>query len=35
MGLHQMRERVIKLGGSFRIESSADAGTLLCADIPL
>lgn len=35
MGLHQMRERVVTLGGSFHIESIAGEGTTLCADLPL
>lgn len=35
MGLHQMRERVMSLGGFFHIESKPLQGTTLCSEIPL
>jgi signal transduction histidine kinase len=35
MGLRQMRERVVMLGGNFEIESTPMQGTTLYAEIPL
>jgi len=35
MGLRQMRERVLMLGGQFDVESTPMQGTMLCAEIPL
>ena len=34
LGLHSMRERVSKLGGTLQIESAPGEGTWLCAQIP-
>lgn len=34
LGLHTMRERIARLGGSLRIESAPDAGTCVYAHVP-
>ena len=35
LGLRSMRERALRLGGTFRVESSAGGGTTIRARIPL
>jgi signal transduction histidine kinase len=35
LGLHSMRERVTKLGGTFQIESIERQGTVICIRIPV
>jgi signal transduction histidine kinase len=35
LGLHSMRERALRLGGTLEVDSTSGKGTRICAQIPI